>query len=42
MEKLMEKQEIARNLIAEGCDEEFISRSTGLSIDNIRKLKRKL
>ena len=34
--------EIAKNLIAEGCDEEFISRSTSLSINEIRKLKRKL
>ena len=33
---------IAKNLLAEGCDEGFISRSTGLSIDEIKKLKRKL
>lgn len=33
---------VARNLLVEGFDEEVISRSTGLSIDQVRELKRKL
>ena len=33
---------VARNLLVEGFDEEVISRSTGLTIDQIRDLKRKL
>lgn len=33
---------VARNLLVEGFDEEVISHCTGLSIDQIRELKRKL
>lgn len=36
------KLDVARNLLAEGVDEEVISRSTGISIDNLKELKRKL
>ena len=36
------KLEVAKNLLVEGFDEEFISRNTGISIDDVRELKRKL
>ena len=36
------KLEVAKNLLVEGVDEEFISRNTGISIDDVRELKRKL
>jgi len=36
------KFEVARNLLKEGVEEEFISRNTGLSIDQIKNIKRKL
>ena len=36
------KVEVARNLLKEGVEEEFISRNTGLSIDQIKNIKRKL
>jgi len=36
------KLESATNLLNEGIDEEIISRCIGLSIDQIRELKRKL
>jgi len=36
------KLEDARNLLVEGIDEEVISRCTGISIEEIRELKRKL
>ena len=32
----------AKNLLKEGVDEEFISRNIGLSIDQIKNIKRKL
>ena len=36
------KIEVARNLLANGVDEELISECTGLSIDKIKNLKREL
>ena len=36
------KIEDARNLLADGFDEDAVSRCIGLSMDEIRKLKRKL
>ena len=36
------KVDVARNLLKEGVEEEFISRNTGLSIDQIKNIKRKL
>ena len=36
------KFEIARNLLKDGFDEELISRNTGLSLDQIKNIKRKL
>jgi len=36
------KIEVARNLLKEGVEEEFISRNTGLSLDQIKNIKRKL
>ncbi len=36
------KFEVARNLLKEGVEEEFISRNTGLSLDQIKNIKRKL
>ena len=36
------KFEVARHLLKEGVEEEFISRSTGLSLDQIKNIKRKL
>ena len=36
------KIETARNFLAEGFDEDAVSRNTGLSMDEIEKLKRKL
>ncbi len=36
------KLDVARNLLKDGFDEEVISRNTGLSIDQIKDLKRKL
>ena len=36
------KLDFARNLIAKGCDDEFISGVVDISIDEIRKLRRKL
>lgn len=36
------KLEVARNLIKNGFDEEFISSNTDIPLDEIRKLKRKL
>ena len=40
--KVEGKAEVAKNLLAEGLDEEIVSRNTGISIEDIRKLKRKL
>ncbi len=40
--KADEKIAIARNLLKDGFDEEVISRNTGLSINQIKELKRKL
>ena len=36
------KVDVARNLLKEGVEEEFISRNTGLSLDQIKNIKRKL
>jgi len=36
------KIEVARNLLKDGFDEEVISRNTGLSLDQIKNIKRKL
>ena len=36
------KFEVARNFLKEGVEEEFISRNTGLSLDQIKNIKRKL
>ena len=36
------KVEVARNLLKDGFDEEVISRNTGLSLDQIKNIKRKL
>ena len=36
------KFEVARNLLKDGFDEEVISRNTGLSLDQIKNIKRKL
>ncbi len=40
--KVEAKLEDARNLLAEGVDEEIISRCTGFSIDQLEEIKRKL
>lgn len=37
-----EKVELARNLLAEGIDEEIISRCIGLSLNQIRQIKRNI
>ena len=36
------KVDVARNLLKDGFDEEVISRNTGLSLDQIKNIKRKL
>ena len=36
------KLDVARNLLAEGVNEEIISRCTGISIDELGKIKREL
>ena len=36
------KFEVARNFLKDGFDEEVISRNTGLSLDQIKNIKRKL
>jgi len=36
------KVEVAKNLLKNGFDEEFISQNTGLPVNEIKKLKRKL
>ena len=36
------KFEVARNFLKDGFDEELISRNTGLSLDQIKNIKRKL
>lgn len=36
------KLDVAKNLLSEGIDEEVISRTTGISIENLKELKRKL
>lgn len=33
------KLDVARNLLSEGIDEEVISRTTGISIENLKELK---
>ena len=40
--KADERIAIARNLLKDGFDEEVISRNTGLTINQVKELKRKL